>query len=195
MPKKVHDRFFEIYNSTSATPAARLSAWSVLRTADRNLPPPLVRIPRPSTSTVVGLILAGKGGHVARADKAAITVPPGALVTAAAITISSPTVRNSFEEAVKTRKITSANLVAASDGVVFGPDGTAFRFSATVVLPYSPAFIQAQGLNDLGLQVYSWDPNKQKWNWLPSSVDLVSHTVSAQTMQLSLFRILGRPRH
>ena len=195
MPKKAHDHFYEIYNSTSTSPAARLRAWSALRRAERNLPPPSFQITRPSTSTVAGLIVVGKGGRVARADKAAITVPSGALTSAVVITISSPTVRNFLEEAVKTRKMTSANLVAASDGVVFGPDGTTFRFAATVVLPYSAAYIQAQGLHDFDLQVYSWDPNKQKWDWLSSSVDPTSHTVSAQTLHLSLFRILGRPRH
>ena len=44
------------------------------------------------------------------------------------------------------------------------------------------------------LQVYGWNPDKQKWVWLSSVVDPASHTVSGKTKSFGLFKVVGRKK-
>jgi len=147
---------------------------------------------RPSTSTVSGLITKALGGSLTRADKAAIIVPPGVLPVDLMVTLSTPTIRVVFEQSLRDRKLDAANLVAVSTAVVYGPESVPLASPVTVVLPYDPKSAQADGLHETDLQVYWWNRDKQVWQWLPSTVDLAAHTVSARTLHLSYHQVLGR---
>jgi hypothetical protein len=60
--------------------------------------------------------------------------------------------------------------------------------------PHDPLLVQSQGLSELNLQVFSWNPDKQVWQWLPSAVNLEDHAVSARTRHFSLFQAGGKRR-
>ena len=110
------------------------------------------------------------------------------------LTLSTPTVRLAEEEALMARKLEQADLIVVSTGVVFGPEGTTFLKPITVVIPYDQKLVQASGLTELELQVYGWDPDKQKWIWLSSVVDPASRTVSGKTKGFGLFKVVGRKK-
>ena len=94
--------------------------------------------------------------------------------------------------ALRDRKLDAANLIAVSTAVVYGPESVPLASPVTVVLPYDPKTAQAAGLHETDLQVYWWNRDKQVWQWLPSTVDLTAHTVSARTFHLSYHQVLGR---
>ncbi len=191
--EQLSDRLYAICNSTSTPPNYKRLAERMLRVTNGQIKLGVSRAElSASTSVVTGLISKSAGGRLVRSDKAAIVIPADALVADLQMTVSTPTIRSSLEEAVKARKLAVGNLAAASDGVEFGPSNTVFRFPVTLVLPYDPLRVQRSGLHEVDLQIYYWNPDKQEWKVQPSWVDLSGHTVSVQVYHLSFYQVLGR---
>jgi DNA-binding beta-propeller fold protein YncE len=138
-------------------------------------------------------ITAAGGGTIRRRGGQGIVIPPGALLQDTKITVADWIMRSVYEEAAKARKIAEHGLVAVSSQVAYSPDGTIFQVPATLVIPYDASQVVANGLSELGLQVFYWNPDKQYWQWIPSTVDTVHHTVSGQVMHFSVYQALGRP--
>lgn len=131
-----------------------------------------------------------QGGRVQRGDGAGVAVPPEALGQDLEITVSTPLVRTELEEQTKKKKM-GAVLAAVSEGVEYGPEGTVFSTPVTLTLPYDPAAVRSQGMNEALLQVYYWNRDKVRWEGLPSVVDAQARVVTAQTSHFSLYQVLG----
>jgi hypothetical protein len=194
-PRKAQDDLFSIYNSSGASTAAKHHAWHLLRHKNPNLlRPNAFSFGQPNTATAAtGFIVAVKGGRIARADKTAIIIPPGALASSLVLTISTAMARSDLEMTVRARKMDAANLVAISSGVAFGPEGTPFKTPATVILPFDTTKMATLGFSEFDLQVFRWNRDKQTWDWL-STTENPDGTVSARAPRLSVFQIFARRR-
>lgn len=191
-PQKAQDGLYSIYSSTSATSAAKYHAWRLLRRKNPALPRPhAFSFGQTGVPPAVGFIVAAKGGKVARFDKAEIILPPGALTANMLVTISSVVVRSQLEATVQARQLAAANLVAVSSAVAFGPEATALKTPATLILPYDRTKLQAQGLGGFNLQVFRWNRDKQTWDWMPTTANQ-DGMLSAQVPRLSVYQVLAR---
>jgi hypothetical protein len=187
---------FAVYSSTSAPRPLRLWAYRRLRWFD-----PKVVLPSPaassglvfnSTSTVSALITKAQGGAVARHDKAMIVFPPGAVPGDFAVTLSTPAGYHPLEESLKSSKMGSSALAAASAAVEIDPESGRLSAPTTIYVPYDPARVQAQGLHEMDLQVFRWNRDRQVWEGFVTNVDLDRHVASAAITRLGLYQVLGR---
>lgn len=78
-----------------------------------------------------------------------------------------------------------ARLIAAYK---FSPSGTSFSPAATLTLKYDPTTLPA-GIPESALYISRWDGSS--WSRLPSTVDTVAKTVSAEVSHFSIYAILG----
>ena len=81
-------------------------------------------------------------------------------------------------------------LVSITAGVEFGPDGTIFNKPVTISIPYDPARL-AIGVGETELAVFWWNPSRQEWEEMPSSVDTRLKLVSAQASHFSLYTVMA----
>jgi len=133
----------------------------------------------------------GAGGASVRAkDRAAVVIPEGAATAAVGVTVSTPKKNDALE--IRRRAFVEARkgLVAASEGVQFGPEGTHFAKPVTLELPYDRASLPA-GLSENDLAVHYWNPVSGDWEKLESSLDARNQIVRAQTTHFSLYQIFG----
>ena len=73
----------------------------------------------------------------------------------------------------------------------FGPSGATFNPPATITLPYDPAsFPDNVSQDDLVIAYY--DTQAGNWVQLNCTVDIASHTVTAQVSHFTTFAILGK---
>ncbi len=74
----------------------------------------------------------------------------------------------------------------------FGPDGAQFDKSVTVTITYTNALSALpQGVVETSLYIAFWDQTKGTWVKLPSIVNTVNKTVSAQVTHFSQFEVLS----
>ena len=126
-------------------------------------------------------LLKETGGTIIREDKAAVVIPPDALPEDSELTIEQAT------ENPKRRDILTKNRLAeASEAVEFGPDGTRFTTPVTITLPYL-----AQGVAEDKLKIHYWNPEKEEWEALDSTIDKENKLISAKTTHFSLYQVLA----
>lgn len=70
----------------------------------------------------------------------------------------------------------------------FGPDGATFEPGITMIFTYDPADIP-DGVNEEDLILAYWDGDN--WNFLPTTVDAVAHTVTTEVSYFTSFAILA----
>jgi len=129
-----------------------------------------------------------EGGQVERDDRAGVSIPAGALAEDLRITVSTPAVAG---EGDRDRNREDQNLKVVSAPVEYGPEGTKFKEAVTLVLPYTPGLIAAQGLAEDSLKINYWNKEKGEWEALESEVDKKNGTVKAKTPHFSLYQVLG----
>lgn len=173
----------QIYNSTS-TP------WHVRQFLGRRIRG-LSRASTPQSATARGIVAAGAGGKIQRADAAQVVVPPGALSRDLALSISTATFHGDAEESAKQARMRERGLSAAAAAVEFGPEGTSFAAPVTISLPYDPAALASARISEDSLRVHAWNPSTGDWQALDSSVDKTRRSVTAQTTYFSLYQVLG----
>lgn len=189
-PHPAYDRLYAVYQSSAAPYHIRYHLWRRLIALEpsRRLPPPAPpAFSAPASSgPAAALVLVGRknGGQVLRADGAALRVPPGALLQDTPLTISSASYRDDPERRAQAADLTALGARPFSDAVAFGPDGLPFSAPAAVVLPYARGGAGAP-------KIYAWDRVRSAWTPLPTSVDPVARTVSAQVASLAVFRVLA----
>jgi len=132
-----------------------------------------------------------EGGTVARSDKAGVTVPPGALADDLKITVSTLSAAGAALGRAMDQVAGAKGLAPAYAPVEYGPEGTRFTVPVTLVQPYDPRLVAAQGLSEDGLKIHYWNPLKSDWEPLDSVVDKAAHTVTAKTPHFSLYQVLG----
>jgi len=131
------------------------------------------------------------GGTVARADKAGVTIPPGALPDDLKITVSTISAARAALGGAMDQRAGAKGLAPAYAPVEYGPDGTKFNAAVTIVQPYDPNLVAAAGMSEDSLAIHYWNPAKSDWEALASSVDKAAHTVTAKTPHFSLYQVLG----
>jgi hypothetical protein len=72
----------------------------------------------------------------------------------------------------------------------FGPSGTTFNSPVTITLKYDPATLPA-GADQSKLYIAWWDAATGQWISLPSTVDLVNHTVTATVTHFSVYSVMA----
>lgn len=72
----------------------------------------------------------------------------------------------------------------------FGPDGATFDPSATITLKYDPAMCP-EGIAEEDLVIAYFDVERGDWEELVCTVDVTTHTVTAQIGHFTLFAILA----
>lgn len=82
---------------------------------------------------------------------------------------------------------TTPNVVLAY-GIT--PDGATFSQPITMIFHYLPANIPS-GFLEEDLIVASWDQNVRKWESLPSSVNLLEHSITTSVDHLTIFAVLA----
>ncbi|MBI5246632.1 MAG: hypothetical protein HY923_05580 [Elusimicrobia bacterium] len=127
------------------------------------------------------------GAKVERDDGAGVFVPKGALAADLEISVDSGDENQDKEQ--KTAKRKEMKVTAVSEEVAYGPEGTIFSAPVTLTLPYNASLIASQGLKEGDLKVYYWNPTLQDWEAMPSTVDKVAKTVSAQTNHFSAYQV------
>lgn len=132
------------------------------------------------------LISTVTGGNIQSPSQAAVSVPAGALSTAAVVTMARD--HNSYSSA-RAAALTASSLGAGGEAVSFGPEGTQFAHPVTLVLPYDPALVPDGKLGDLAIHYY--DPASKSWTPLVTTADPIRHVVTAQTTHFSLYQPLG----
>jgi hypothetical protein len=132
------------------------------------------------------LISTVTGGNIQSPSQAAVSVPAGALSTAAVVTMARD--HNSYASA-RAAALTASSLGAGGEAVSFGPEGTQFAHPVTLVLPYDPALVPDGKLGDLAIHYY--DPASKSWTPLVTTADPIRHVVTAQTTHFSLYQPLG----
>ncbi|MDP3542004.1 MAG: hypothetical protein Q8T11_05985 [Elusimicrobiota bacterium] len=133
----------------------------------------------------------GSGGQAVRAkDRAAVVFPEGAVTSPVGVTVSTPKKSDLLEVRRRADNESRKGLVAASEGVQYGPAGTRFAKPVTLELPYNRASLPA-GVSENALAVHYWNPALGDWEKLASSVDAQNQIVRAQTSHFSLYQIFG----
>lgn len=150
----------------------------------------LVTAPAKRPGQAKGLIAKDRGGKVEREDKASVIVPAFALAQDIEITVSSAGV-DSLGTSDRKKRMEDKGLKRASEPIEYGPEGTKFSAPVTLVLPYDAALAQAYGLGERELKVHYWNPSRNEWEPLESTVDTIQRTVSAKTDHFSLYQVLG----
>lgn len=133
------------------------------------------------------------GGIVARRDKAAVVVPPGAVAEDLKIVVSSAPTGSETQKQAKANGIDDKDLKVAYAAVEYGPEETSFKTPVTLILPYSESLTKAQGLSEEALRIHYWNAKNGEWEELASKVDRVNKTVTAKTTHFSLYQVLGVP--
>ncbi|MBI2384697.1 MAG: hypothetical protein HYV14_01665 [Elusimicrobia bacterium] len=129
-----------------------------------------------------------EGGSVERDDQAGVNIPAGALAEDLKITVSTPSVS---VEGDRDRNRDEQNLKVVSAPVEYGPEGTKFKEPVTLILPYTPDLIAAQGVAEDSLKIHYWNKGKGEWEALESEVDKKNGTIKAKTPHFSLYQVLG----
>ncbi len=133
----------------------------------------------------------GSEGHAVRAkDRAAVVFPEGAVTSPVGVTVSTPKKSDLLEVRRRADNESRKGLVAASEGVQYGPAGARFAKPVTLELPYDRASLPA-GVAESDLAVHYWNPALGDWEKLASSVDSQNQIVRAQTSHFSLYQIFG----
>lgn len=133
----------------------------------------------------------GSAGHAVRAkDRAAVVFPEGAVTSPVGVTVSTPKKSDLLEVRRRADNQSRKGLVAASEGVQYGPAGARFAKPVTLELPYDRASLPA-GVSESDLAVHYWNPVLGDWEKLASSVDAQNQIVRAQTSHFSLYQIFG----
>jgi hypothetical protein len=132
------------------------------------------------------LISTVTGGNIQSPSQAAVTIPAGALSTAAVVTMARD---HSSYATARAAALTASSLGAGGEAVSFGPEGTQFAHPVTLVLPYDPALVPDGKLGDLAIHYY--DPASKTWTPLVTTADPIRHVVTAQTTHFSLYQPLG----
>ena len=132
-----------------------------------------------------------EGGRVERDDKAAVTVPAGALPDDLKISVSTMS-PSSLADADHMQKVAeSEGMKPGYAAVEYGPEGTQFKTPVTLTIPYDPNLVAMEGMSEDSLKVRYWDPKKGDWETMPSTVNKADHTVTAKTPHFSLYQVLG----
>jgi DNA-binding beta-propeller fold protein YncE len=155
--------------------------------------PTLVTPPDPDDPEfVVREVLAqDEGGKVERDDKAAVSIPAGALPDDMKISVSTMS-PSSLADADHMQKVAeSEGMKPGYAAVEYGPEGTRFKTPVTLTIPYDPNMVAMEGMSEDSLKVRYWDPKKGDWETMPSTVDKANHTVTAKTPHFSLYQVLG----
>ncbi|MCR4295434.1 MAG: hypothetical protein NUW21_07855, partial [Elusimicrobia bacterium] len=133
----------------------------------------------------------GSGRRAVRAkDRAAVVFPEGAVTSPVGVTVSTPKKSDLLENRRKAAVEARKGLVAASEGVQYGPAGARFAKPVTLELPYDRASLPA-GVSENDLAVHYWNPVLGDWEKLASSLDSRNQIVRAQTSHFSLYQIFG----
>lgn len=133
----------------------------------------------------------GSAGHAVRArDRAAVVFPEGAVTSPVGVTVSTPRKSDPLEVRRRADNESRKGLVAASEGVQYGPAGSRFAKPVTLELPYDRASLP-KGVSESDLAVHYWNPVLGDWEKLASSVDSQNQIVRAQTSHFSLYQIFG----
>ncbi len=155
--------------------------------------PTLVTPPDPDDPefTVREVVAKDEGGTVERDDKAAVSIPAGALPDDLKISVSTMS-PSSLADADRMQKVAAGEgMKPGYAAVEYGPEGTKFAVPVTLTIPYDPGLVAAEGMSEDSLAVRYWDPAKGDWQTMPSTVDKSNHTVTAKTPHFSLYQVLG----
>lgn len=175
------DEIYRVYSST-ATPALikkRLGAQLDIARRHTNYDP----------AKLACVPMGPAGGTVTRADRASVFVPAGSLAQKTEVFIHRETPRTTDTAARMSARLQVRGLMAVSEGVVFGPEGTLFNGPVTLTLGYNRGALGAASEDALG--IYLWDSHSSDWEALPSVVNKSSQTVSVATTHFSLYQILA----
>ncbi len=146
-------------------------------------------IDKPSTPPPAqALVKKDTESTVLRADGSGVRVPVGALDQDLRITVAQP---DAGDEPMRVRQAEISKLQAVSLPVEFGPAGTKFRAPVTISLAYDPSVAAARGIVETTLKVYYWNAVTSDWEAMPSVVDKINKTVSAQTTHFSSYQTMG----
>ncbi|MBI4061405.1 MAG: hypothetical protein HY403_08255, partial [Elusimicrobia bacterium] len=131
-----------------------------------------------------------EAGVVRAQDRSAVVIPEGAAAAGFAVTVSPPKMSDAIEHGRQAAAQSRKGLVAAAEGVQYGPEGARFAKPVTLELPYDRARLPA-GISENDLFVHYWNPVNGDWEKLDSSVDARNQIVRAQTTHFSLYQIFG----
>ncbi|MDE2490567.1 MAG: fibronectin type III domain-containing protein [Elusimicrobia bacterium] len=126
---------------------------------------------------------------VARGD-VAVRVPQDAIAASVDLSISTSAADSQPDREVREVKERADGLAAVSAPIVFGPEGTQFAQPVTIQLPFDPSLLPP-GTDVSKLTIRYWNPATQAWETFPSTVDLASRLVSAQTTHFSLYQVFA----
>jgi hypothetical protein len=121
----------------------------------------------------------GSGGGIASASggEASVTIPPGALGTDTIVTVAPSSV------------VPPPTLgISIGRTFEFGPSGTTFTTPVLITLAFDPATLPL-GILAEDLRVAT--DGDGVWQRLPTSIDLIASTVSAQVTHFSHFGVVG----
>ena len=144
-----------------------------------------------SADVARGVADVDSGGQIVRDDNAGVSVPPGAVVSDLKISVSSMSSSSAGQSVAMNARYWSHGLRPAYRAVEYGPEGTTFAAPVTLTLPYDPSLLAQAGISEDNLAVHYWNPAKNDWEALPSSVDRSNRVVTAQTTHFSLYQVLG----
>jgi len=153
-------------------------------------PTTVVTAPPPDTGKVKKGKMSREGGKLTRPDRVTVEVPAGALSQELELSIEPEKTADPEEERRKRQAKDEKKLVAVSEGVEYGPEGTVFNAPVTITLVYDPKTLPA-GTREEDLKVHYWNPGKSAWEEFPSVVDKDLRTVSAKTLHFSLYQVMG----
>lgn len=183
MSKELKQRYRD---AIAADPAMRAAFLGVPPAASTYIVPGVKALPiPPAAAAIVGKDAAGS---VMRSDGSGVRILAGSLERNVQVTVSHP---DPSDEETRNRQAAAVNIRPASLPAEFGPPGTVFAMPVTLSLPYDPALISAQGIDESVLGVHYWNPVSKAWEALPSTIDRANHTVSANTTHFSLYQVMG----
>lgn len=142
-----------------------------------------VQVWAPPPAPPASAIITAVGGTVAAGNNVSVTVPSGAFAEEVNLTLTpyaAPSAPGVFG-VVNANAYTSITAVATSSGSKV----TTFQQPVTITIAYNPAALG--GVPEASLQISRYDEATSRWVDLPSVVDTVNHTVSAQTSQFSVY--------
>lgn len=183
MPDELRERYREAISSDAELRAAIFGqsagpgAYAATAVALRPAPPPAQALVKKDSESAVR-----------RADGSGVRVPAGALEQDLRITVSQS---DAGDEPKRARQAALDKLQPVSLPVEFGPAGTKFRSPVTIALAYDPSLLAARGIVETALKVYYWNAVASAWDPLPSVVDRLGKTVSAQTTHFSSYQAMG----
>ncbi|MES0490083.1 MAG: DUF4382 domain-containing protein, partial [Leptospirales bacterium] len=142
---------------------------------------PVIKIIDAKTDQGAGqTVSAENGGSVSILSEISVDVPAGALNTDTQIEIVP--VATAMPD-------TLSSITMLSNRYELLPDGIQFNSDITITMNYDPKEVTGLKLNENALEIYYFDPGRNSWVSISSTVDIASNTVTAQTNHFTQFGV------